>query len=99
MALDIPNFASEKEEADWWYDHREEMSDDFAVAGSRGELRSLREVLLQDHGLSLPDAYVSIPMTAEELRCAKEIAAAEGLGAEEFISRVVHEVVRSRQAA
>jgi predicted DNA binding CopG/RHH family protein len=99
MALNIPNFASEKEEADWWYDHREEVSGDFADAAAKGELRNLREVLLQDHSLTLAEAYVSIPMTADELRRVREVAASQGLGAEEFISRVVHEVVQSKQAA
>src|SRR5438105_2600836 len=35
-----PTFASEAEEAEWWYNHRDEISKAFADAAARGELRT-----------------------------------------------------------
>jgi hypothetical protein len=35
----IPRFASEAEEARWWFDHREELGQDLIVAGRRNGLR------------------------------------------------------------
>jgi hypothetical protein len=66
-------------------DHREEVSDDMSEAAARGELRSLREVLLQDHDMILPDVFVTVPFSADELLQVKKIAAAEGIDAEQFI--------------
>ena len=34
----IPSFASEAEEAQWWYDHREELAQDFVDAAKAGRL-------------------------------------------------------------
>src|ERR1039457_3649114 len=36
--LKLPKFASEAEEAQWWYDHREEVTKAFEDAAARGEL-------------------------------------------------------------
>ena len=38
--LKIPAFASEAEEAQWWYDHREEVAKAFEEAAARGRARS-----------------------------------------------------------
>jgi hypothetical protein len=38
--LVVAKFASEAEEADWWYAHREELTKAFADAVTRGELRT-----------------------------------------------------------
>jgi transcription elongation GreA/GreB family factor len=38
--LRIPTFASEAEEAEWWYNHRDEIAKAFADAAARGELRT-----------------------------------------------------------
>ena len=38
--LKIPKFASEAEEAQWWYDHREELTKAFEDAAARGELHT-----------------------------------------------------------
>lgn len=34
----MPRFANEAEEAQWWFDHREELSLDFAAAVKNGTL-------------------------------------------------------------
>jgi hypothetical protein len=34
----IPKFATEAEEAKWWYDHREEIADDIIAASREGRL-------------------------------------------------------------
>jgi hypothetical protein len=98
MALGIPESPSERDEADWWYDHREEVSEDFAQAAARGEVVSFREVLRQ-HGLSLPDAYVSVPFSADELARVQVAASSRGLGAEEYIGRLVNEALQAERAA
>jgi hypothetical protein len=34
----LPKFASEAEEAQWWYDHRDEIADDMIAASREGRL-------------------------------------------------------------
>jgi hypothetical protein len=34
----IPKFATEAEEANWWFDHREEIADDIVAASREGRL-------------------------------------------------------------
>ncbi len=34
----LPNFKTEDEEARWWFDHREEIAQDFLNAAKRGTL-------------------------------------------------------------
>jgi hypothetical protein len=34
----IPKFATEAEEAKWWYDHREDISQDIVAASCEGRL-------------------------------------------------------------
>ena len=38
--LKVPKFDSEADEAQWWYDHREEVTKAFEEAAARGELRT-----------------------------------------------------------
>ena len=39
MSLELPHFKSELEEADWWYEHREEVEAEFVIAAAKGQLR------------------------------------------------------------
>ncbi len=99
MALNIPDFASEKEEADWWYDHREDLSDYMSESVANGTTRNVRQMLLEDHGLLLPDAYVSVPFTNEDLASAKALADAVGISSTQYISQVIHDALKAKQAA
>ena len=36
--LEIPKFENENQEAEWWFDHREELSQDFVTAAKNGTL-------------------------------------------------------------
>ena len=92
--LPYPDFASETEEADWLYEHRDELDLYFSPVNS-----SVRESLLRDHDLVLPEALISLPLSEEDLTRAKAIAATEGLAAEEYLGRVVHEILQAKQAA
>ncbi len=38
--LKVPKFASKADEAQWWYDHRDELTKAFEDAAAHGELRT-----------------------------------------------------------
>ena len=45
MKLKMPKFRSEEEEANWWYDNREEHSKVMAEAIAKGETTTLADIL------------------------------------------------------
>jgi hypothetical protein len=92
--LPYPDFASETEEADWLYEHREELDLYFSPMEA-----TLREMLLRDHDLVLADAYVSVPLSKEEAASAKALADADGITSTDYICRVVHDALKAKQAA
>jgi hypothetical protein len=52
----IPKFENEAEEAQWWFDHREEISQDIVIASREGRLgegsraRFQRRMMEQEQG-------------------------------------------------
>ena len=58
----IPALASEAEEADWWYEHREEITQDIIEAvregrngiGTRGRLQEIRERQAKEQAAAEP---------------------------------------------
>jgi len=39
MSLKLPDFESESQEAEWWYEHRAEVEADFLLAAADGRLK------------------------------------------------------------
>lgn len=92
--LTYPDFASEAEEADWLYEHREELDLYFSPM-----VGTVREMLLRDHELILPDAYVSAPLSNDDVESAKALAEASGVSSAEYLGQVVHEALQAKRAA
>lgn len=90
--LKIPHFATEAEEADWWYDNRELVSDEFVRAAEEGELR--RGTLARRAGLS----PMIVRLESADLAKAKSIAAKRGLEYSEYLSLLVHEALAKEVA-
>ena len=47
MSLQIPSFENEEQEAQWWYDHREEVEEDFVQGIRDGRVKRATET---EHG-------------------------------------------------
>lgn len=95
----VPHFDTEAEEAEWWYEHREEHDAMLAdAAGSRTALK-LRDVLWEQ-GLILPGlTEVAIPLQEDDVERARRLAAGMGLDYYEYLGKLLHEALRSRDAA
>jgi hypothetical protein len=91
--LSYPKFASEADEADWLYLHRDDLDLYFSDSSA-----SLHELLL-DRDLVLPEAVMAVPLSSEDFARASMVAAAEGVAPEEYIGRVVHDALQTRKAA
>ena len=48
MNRELPKFASEAEEAQWWFDNRKELDRDFAEAAQRGEVKRVTLEVLRE---------------------------------------------------
>jgi hypothetical protein len=89
----LPSFASEAEEAKWWYDNREEHDAAFAAAIRDGRARrsTLEERLA---------AARAIQLDAEDEARAIRLAAAQGVEYRAFVKELVHNaLLRSDVAA
>jgi hypothetical protein len=72
MSLRVPDFNSETEEADWWYEHRAEVEADFLLAFAEGRLQ-------QRTGL---ESFVDLPpqtVSPDDLREATELLRSSGI--------------------
>jgi hypothetical protein len=81
----LPEFKSEAEEADWWFDHQDEILDDFIAAQAEGRLR---------HGTAL---VYSVPVSnvvhlePRSIAIAREQAAKRGVDYEDYVQSLVDE--------
>jgi hypothetical protein len=92
--LPYPEFASEAEEANWLNQNRDELDRYFSPMDV-----SVQEMLLRDYDLVLPDVVLSVPLSKEDMAKTNAIAASEGLDAEAYVGKMLHELLESKQAA
>ena len=89
----LPSFASEAEEAKWWYDNREEHDEAFAAAIREGRAR---RSTLEDRLA----AARSIQLDAENEARAMELAKQRGIEYRTLVKALVHDaLLRSDVAA
>lgn len=97
----VPKFATEAEEADWWYRNRKAHSEEFRAAAKRGEAQVLtREKLLARIEASKSKAaapMVSIRIPADDLALARKQAARKGLPYQTYIKSLLHETLTQRE--
>jgi predicted DNA binding CopG/RHH family protein len=84
----IPKFASEAEEAQWWYDHREERAEAFVKASREGRVTQgamVRRGLVRTPTVMIP---------SEDFADAKMLAEKKGVHHETYIQSLVHEAIQ-----
>lgn len=92
----IPRFASEKEEADWWYANREKHAEEFIQAAAEGRVQRGN---LREHFAALRSG-TTISLDAETAREALELAERRGTGIPNVLKVLVHEALqREKQLA
>ena len=91
---EIPDFASEAEEADWWDAHPEVLAERFQTAKLEGRVRRLSQT-------SLPGASetVTIRIPGSELSRARELAAKRGLRYQTYLKMLLHEALKRERSA
>jgi predicted DNA binding CopG/RHH family protein len=90
----IPKFASEAEEAKWWFDNREELDKDFARAFAEGRLRRRTEPRL-----SAPVPTTTIRLDPADIELARVQAEKKGLKYQTYLKMILHEALLKESKA
>jgi hypothetical protein len=86
----VPRFATESEEADWWFENREAHGEIMAEA-LRGRPRMNLLELLRQRGQEVP--RVSVRFDYEDIALAGKQAAARGVDLESYMRDLMHEAL------
>lgn len=90
----LPKFATEAEEAQWWYEQRDRLTSDAEEALARGELK-LRQ-LRPPSGFP-PAKNITIRVPAADLERARELAAKRGLRYQTYLKMLLHEALEAEE--
>ena len=83
----LPQFKNEAEEAQWWFDHREEIGQDIVSAPERG---ALGEGSLARHARRSGAQAAVVALDPEDAERARVQAERRGLEYQEYVKMVVH---------
>ena len=93
--LKIPKFSSEAEEAQWWYDHRDELTKAFEDAAAQGELRSGSAASLGREGAAGVTSATTIRLAPEDI--SRALASRRGLRYQTYLKMLLHEVIEAEE--
>ena len=96
----VPRFASEAEEADWWYKNRHVHDKQLLAAVRSGEAQVLtKEKLLERIGASKkkPAPVVALRIPVSDLALARKQAEEKGLPYQTYIKSLLHETLAKRE--
>src|SRR5450631_3102320 len=97
--LKVPAFATEAEEAKWWYDNRDKVSKEFEKAAKEGRLgRGGIRRLFAERGIPFrepkPIPSTTIRLDPEDIAKARVQAAERGLRYQTYLKMIIHEALR-----
>lgn len=102
--LKVPQFATEAEEAKWWYDNRELVSEEFQRAAREGRLKrgGIRR-LFAERGIPFPEPQptptTTIRLDPDDIAKARVQAAERGLRYQTYLKMIIHEALRKAELA
>jgi hypothetical protein len=90
--LEVPKFASEEEEANWWFENRAKLEEEFLEAARTGRLRSgstaLRRAREAANGLTIHLSY-------SDLAAVRHLAAQRGQSEDACAASIVHRALEA----
>ena len=89
----MPAFATEKEEAQWWYEQQDRLTEQAQAAAERGELR-LRRLAPPP---ASPAKNITIRVPEQDLVRARELAAKRGLRYQTYLKMLLHEALDAEE--
>lgn len=98
--LKIPKFASEAEEAQWWFDHRnDEVTKAFKHAAAEGKLRtgSVASLARKENAAAGVTPTTTIRLDPDDISRARALAAQRGLRYQTYLKMLVHEALAAEE--
>ncbi len=89
----IPNFASEAEEARWWFDNQDRLERDFAEAAANG---TLTRGTLARRGIT---PTTTIRLDPADISKARTLAEKKGVRYQTYIKTLIHEALEREDKA
>ena len=88
--IEVPKFANETEEADWWYANRERHADEFASAAKEGRVR--RGSGIVQYLAQLEKAEKLLPNREDAVLLAK-LTFKKGVDVDTYLQDLVHRAI------
>jgi predicted DNA binding CopG/RHH family protein len=104
--LKFPKFASEAEEAKWWFENDDKVSAEFQKAAAEGRLKrgGVRR-LFAEKGIPFPEPKASAPtptttirLDPEDIAKARVQAEKRGLRYQTYLKMIIHETLLKAEA-
>jgi predicted DNA binding CopG/RHH family protein len=87
----VPKFATEAEEANWWYENRRMVADEFRKAMREGTIRrGTAERLVRE---ARESRNITIRIPVEDIERARELAGKKGIGYQTYMKMLLHEAL------
>jgi len=103
--MKIPEFATEAEEAKWWFENRERVFKEFQKAAEQGRLgRGGAKRLFAEKGIPFPESKATptptttIRLAPDDIAKAREQAAKRGLRYQTYLKMIIHEALLKEEA-
>ena len=88
--LVIPKFGSEAEEAEWWYQNREALAEEFALADKKDNLH------FGSTGILMIKSEITVPVSAEDAAAIRKLAARTGQPEAAYAGTILHEALQQK---
>lgn len=92
----IPQFTTEAEEAQWWYEQRHDLAEKAEGALARGELK-IRRLSPSPAAVSGPAKNITIRVPGQDLVRARSLAAKRGLRYQTYLKMLLHEALDAEE--
>ncbi len=95
-----PPFATEAEEAQWWFDNRKKHGQQMLAAAKSGEAQTLTKEKLQERitaSRKPPARVVALRIAQADLALARKQAEQKGLPYQTYIKSLLHETLAHRE--
>ncbi|NUN00441.1 MAG: hypothetical protein HUU41_04955 [Bryobacteraceae bacterium] len=96
----MPAFATEAEEAAWWYENRKQHGKELLAAVKSGEAQVLTKAKLReriDASKKAPAPVIALRIPAADLALARKQAEHKGLPYQTYIKSLLHEILTERE--
>jgi predicted DNA binding CopG/RHH family protein len=96
ITMKIPHFNSE-EEANWWYDNRERIGEEFAQAMREGLVSSGKGLTIQQRIENMRRNAALIRLPDDDLALARKLADDKGVHYREYVKSLLHEALQAEE--